>query len=154
MLTRFCMLRCAGRRIFPSRVSEQRIRLPAPRAGVMISLRLSREDARPRVPPTPSFAAAGCTHRAHDPPLGRATAPPGSAAPTCRASLGCPRHRLIERTTPRAPPPHGPASSVLAVQTACGFSPSSQTPPKSTESSRHLIKIGRAPPGLVLAPLH
>jgi len=68
---------------------------------------------------TPLATATGCTHRAHDPPLGRATAPPGSAAPTSCASLRCLRHHLrakIPLSAPRpssmgAPPPHGPASS-------------------------------------------
>jgi hypothetical protein len=89
------------------------------------------------------LAFAGCTHRAHD--------PPGSAAPTSCASLRCSRHRrLTARTAPRTPsrssigasPPPGPASSrrstatipssVLAMETECGFSQSSQIPLRST----------------------
>ena len=51
---------------------------------------------------TPLATAAGCTHHAHVPPFGRATAPPGSAVPTSCAFRRFPRHHLRARITPRA----------------------------------------------------
>jgi hypothetical protein len=51
---------------------------------------------------TPLATATGCTHRAHDPPLGRATASPGSAVPTSCAFRRFPRSHLRARITPRA----------------------------------------------------
>ncbi len=109
------------------------------------------------------LAFAGCTHRAHD--------PPGSAAPTSCAFLRCPRHRLRASIRQAAESiEYGRASSTWARLIAklygadplicprCGNSMrvlAIITDPSQVDRIlRHLIKIGRAPPGLILAPRH
>jgi len=85
---------------------------------------------------TPLATAAGFTHHAHVPPLGRATAPPGSAVPTSCAFRRFPRHHLRARITPSALKSfeYRRASSTWARLIARGVS-----------MSRPLVQVGRMP---------